>query len=218
MLKKLLASVATIFVLSIFFAVAASAQTHTVERGETLWQISQKYNVSLQELVRNNQSLTNPNVIYPGQRITVSQPSGQAQAQTQPQTQDQNMSQFEQEVVRLTNIERQKQGLPALRANASLANVARVKSQDMRDRNYFSHQSPTYGSPFDMMRQFQISYQSAGENIAAGQTTPEQVVQGWMNSPGHRANIMSTSFNQIGIGYAQGGSYRHYWTQMFIRN
>ena len=73
--------------------------------------------------------------------------------------------------------------------------------------------SPTYGSPFDMMKTFGISYKSAGENIAMGQTTPEQVVQAWMNSPGHRENIMNSSFTHIGVGYVASGNY---WTQMFI--
>jgi len=87
---------------------------------------------------------------------------------------------------------------------------------DMRDKNYFSHQSPTYGSPFSMMKNFGISYRTAGENIAAGQQTPQEVVTAWMNSPGHRANILNKSFTHIGVGYAKGGSYGHYWTQMFI--
>ena len=86
---------------------------------------------------------------------------------------------------------------------------------DMRDKKYFSHTSPTYGSPFDMMKNFGISYRSAAENIAAGQTTPQAVVQAWMNSSGHRANILSTN-TCIGVGYAKGGSYGYYWVQMFI--
>ena len=83
----------------------------------------------------------------------------------------------------------------------------------MKNKNYFDHNSPTYGSPFDMMKSFGISYTSAGENIAMGQTTPEQVVQAWMDSQGHRENIMNPSFTQIGVGYVASGNY---WTQMFI--
>jgi uncharacterized protein YkwD len=67
-----------------------------------------------------------------------------------------------------------------------------------------------------MMKNFGISYQAAAENIAAGQTTPQEVVQAWMNSPGHRANILNGNYTYIGVGYAKGGSQRHYWTQMFI--
>ena len=83
----------------------------------------------------------------------------------------------------------------------------------MKNKNYFDHTSPTYGSPFDMMKSFGISYKAAGENIAMGQKTPEQVVQAWMDSPGHRANIMNSSFTHIGVGYVASGNY---WTQQFI--
>jgi len=119
----------------------------------------------------------------------------------------------EREVIRLCNIERQKAGLKPLTENWELSRVARDKSMDMAQKNYFSHTSPTYGSPFDMMKAYGISYKSAGENIAKGQTTAQQVVTSWMNSSGHRANILSSSFTQIGVGYYASG---HYWTQMFI--
>lgn len=120
---------------------------------------------------------------------------------------------FENRVLELVNVERQKAGLKPLEMDESVRQVARLKSQDMRKNNYFDHTSPTYGSPFDMLKQFGISYKSAGENIAQGYTTPEAVVQGWMNSQGHRANILNSSFTHIGIGYDSNG---HYWTQMFI--
>ena len=128
-----------------------------------------------------------------------------------------SISAFEQQVVDLTNAERAKAGLSPLKLNVELSRVARIKSEDMRDKNYFDHNSPTYGSPFDMMRKFGISYTAAGENIAAGQTSPQAVVTGWMNSPGHRQNILNSNYTEIGVGYAAGGSYRHYWTQEFIR-
>ncbi|HHW06429.1 MAG TPA: hypothetical protein GXX34_02665 [Clostridia bacterium] len=127
-----------------------------------------------------------------------------------------NASSFEMQVVELVNQERAKAGLKPLTYDAQLSQVARLKSQDMRDKKYFSHTSPTYGSPFDMMKKYGISYRTAGENIAAGQATPAQVVQAWMNSSGHRANILNSQYTHIGVGYAQGGSYGHYWTQMFI--
>ncbi|SDJ04417.1 CAP domain-containing protein [Natribacillus halophilus] len=125
-------------------------------------------------------------------------------------------SEFEQEVVRLTNEEREAQGLEPLEIHEELAEVATVKSEDMRDNDYFSHDSPVHGSPFDMISAHGIDYTGAGENIAAGQATPEQVVQGWMESDGHRANIMNSDFTHIGIGHAEGGSYGDYWTQMFL--
>ncbi|OXS78349.1 CAP domain-containing protein [Domibacillus enclensis] len=118
---------------------------------------------------------------------------------------------FEQEVAKLVNEERAKAGLQALQLDTKLSEVARAKSQDMKDNGYFSHQSPTYGSPFDMMKQFGITYNTAGENIAKGQQTPEEVMEAWMNSDGHRKNILSADFTHIGVGYVDG-----HWTQMFI--
>lgn len=120
---------------------------------------------------------------------------------------------FEQQVVALVNEQRAANGLAALTLNEELSNVARAKSQDMHDNNYFSHTSPTYGSPFDMMKSFGISYRTAGENIAMGYSTPEAVMNAWMNSEGHRANILNSSYTQIGIGYVEDGNY---WTQEFI--
>ncbi len=124
-----------------------------------------------------------------------------------------NTSTYEQQVIDLINEIRIKNGLSPLTENTALSRCAKAKSQDMHDKRYFSHQSPTYGSPFDMMKQFGITYRTAGENIAMGQTTPQAVVNAWMNSEGHRANILNASFTQIGMGYVADG---HYWTQQFI--
>ncbi|XEC96531.1 CAP domain-containing protein [Paenibacillus tarimensis] len=145
---------------------------------------------------------------------------GYPPAQNQPQTQNPqypqspqntaNSSQFPQQVLNLVNQERSKAGLQSLSMNGSLSNVATVKAQDMINNNYFSHQSPTYGSPFDMMRSFGISFRAAGENIAKGQRSPSEVMTQWMNSPGHRANILNGSFTQIGVGYYNGA-----WVQVF---
>src|SRR5699024_10424351 len=110
--------------------------------------------------------------------------------QNQSEHQDQ-LSQFEQEVVALTNEERQKHGLEPLKVDWELSRVAQEKSRDMALNDYFSHNSPTYGSPFQMMQDWGISYTSAGENIAKGQRTPSEVVNAWMNSEGHRANILN---------------------------
>ncbi len=123
---------------------------------------------------------------------------------------------FQKRVVELVNAERAKNGLKPLTMNAQVNKTATLKSQDMAKLGYFDHNSPTYGSPFDMMKKYGISYRTAGENIAMGQTTPEQVMKGWMNSPGHRANILKASFTQIGVGVAKNSSGRLYWTQQFI--
>lgn len=125
-----------------------------------------------------------------------------------------NISSVESEVLKLVNIERQKQGLSPLKLSSELSKVAKIKSQDMADKNYFSHNSPTYGSPFDMMKQFGIKYTTAGENIAKGYSSAQAVMNGWMNSPGHKANILSSNFGTLGVGYVEkNGS--TYWTQMF---
>lgn len=128
-------------------------------------------------------------------------------------TPDTSISAIEQEVLNLTNAERQKAGLQPLQADSKLMNSARQKSTDMAKNNYFSHTSPTYGSPFDQMKANGVSYRSAAENIAMGQRSAEEVVKGWMNSPGHRQNILTPDFTHIGIGYDANGNY---WTQQFI--
>jgi uncharacterized YkwD family protein len=141
-------------------------------------------------------------LIYPGQEIRIPRMK--------------SVKSVESQVIDLTNQERQKAGLAPLQLDWQLSRVARYKSSDMRDTGYFAHRSPQYGSPFDMMKSFNVQYSSAGENIAVGQTSPEQVVSEWMNSPGHRKNILKGTYTYIGVGYAKGGSYGTYWTQMFI--
>ncbi|NEY72741.1 sporulation protein [Bacillus mesophilus] len=123
-----------------------------------------------------------------------------------------SLSQFEQQVVSLTNHERASYGLKPLSIDSELSKVARLKSSDMKQNGYFSHTSPTYGSPFDMMKQFGVQYRTAGENIAMGQRSAEEVVRAWMNSEGHRKNILNPSFTHIGVGHVEG----NYWTQLFI--
>ncbi|WP_062046579.1 CAP domain-containing protein [Bacillus sp. JCM 19034] len=148
-------------------------------------------------------------------------PSGQQPPQqeteqpdrTEAPQQTEGISTIEQQVIDLTNQERRNQGLSELQADSSLSQVAREKSKDMQQNSYFSHTSPTYGSPFDMMRDFGISYRSAGENIAQGQRSAQEVVQAWMDSQGHRENIMNPDYTHIGVGYVEQGNY---WTQMFI--
>ncbi|WP_442600414.1 CAP domain-containing protein [Neobacillus sp. D3-1R] len=143
-------------------------------------------------------------------------PTTTQKAPTTQQTQQAKtagISATEQKVIDLTNAERQKAGVKPLTGDTKLSSVARTKSNDMQAKGYFSHTSPTYGSPFDMMRDFGITYQTAGENIAQGQQTPEEVVRAWMNSEGHRKNILNPAFTHIGVGHDTTGNH---WTQMFI--
>ncbi|NLK71452.1 MAG: SafA/ExsA family spore coat assembly protein [Clostridiales bacterium] len=182
---------------------AATAQYHTVVYGDTLWKIAVKYQVGCSELINMNTQLNNPDLIYPGMKIAIpAQAPGRA---------------FEQEVIRLVNEERAKAGLKPLTENWELSRVARFKSEDMATKKYFSHTSPTYGSPFTMMKNFGIRYSYAGENIAYGQKSAAEVMKGWMNSPGHRQNILNSNYTQIGVGYVQNSNGTPYWTQMFIR-
>lgn len=200
-MKKLLSfTLAAIFAVSVLTFGASAASTHTVVKGDTMWKIAVKYEVGLSEIKDANPQIANPNLIYPGQVLNIP-------------AKDQTVSSYEQEVIRLVNVERAKNGLAPLTYDWELSRVARYKSQDMKDNKYFSHTSPTYGSPFQMMKAFGITYKSAGENIARGQKTPQAVVNAWMNSSGHRANILNASFTRIGVGYVADGNY---WTQMFI--
>ena len=104
----------------------------------------------------------------------------------------------------------------SLKMDIISSNVANIKSRDMIEKGYFDHTSPTYGSPFDMMKKFNISYNTAGENIAMGQRTPSEVMTDWMNSSGHRANILNSNFTELGVGIYKGANGTIYWTQMFI--
>jgi uncharacterized YkwD family protein/spore coat assembly protein SafA len=181
---------------------AQGQTTYTVQSGDSMWKIAVRYEVGLSEIIEANPHIKNPSLIYPGQKLTIPL-FGETKT-------------IEHQVIQLTNQERAKYGLSALKPHWELSRVARYKSNDMRDKNYFSHTSPTYGSPFTMIKNFGISYRAAGENIAMGQTSAQAVVQAWMNSPGHRKNILSQNYTHIGVGYAKGGSGQHYWTQMFI--
>jgi uncharacterized YkwD family protein len=213
-----------------------------VQPGDTLFRISRRSNTTVTELMRMNR--LNGTTIHTNQLLLVphavevrlapkSAPKPELAPQPAPKPEPvpepapkpepvpepatHQLSQFEQRVLELTNLERQRYGLKPLQMDLELSKVARLKSQDLHDNRYFAHNSPTYGSPFDMMKRFGITYRTAGENIAGGQATPEAVVQGWMNSAGHRANILNAAFTHIGIGYFNGpNGYRHFWTQMFI--
>lgn len=121
----------------------------------------------------------------------------------------------EMEVFNLINQKRTSAGLAKLKIDDETQNVARIKAKDMVDSNYFSHISPTYGSPFDMLKSFKVSYKTAGENIA-GNSSNSKAVEAWMNSEGHKANILNSSFNYTGIGVVNGSKYGKIYVQMFI--
>lgn len=201
-MKKIAAATAALLLTAALSAPSAAAAglTHKVSPGDTMWKLAVQYQVGTGEIIAANPQVENPNLIYPGQMLNIPQVSQAVRA-------------YEQEVVRLVNAQRAQNGLKPLAENWELSRVARYKSADMAGKRYFSHESPTYGSPYQMMRSFGISFRSAGENIAYGQRTPAAVVGAWMNSSGHRANILNSSYTHIGVGYHEAGNY---WTQMFI--
>ncbi len=207
---------------------------YTVLSGDTLWDIAKKMKVDFLELLKVNPQIPNKDLIYPGQKINlpkgtkseeskseVTEPEVSTPEVTEPETSTPEVTEPERndqaivnQIIALVNEERANNGLQPLSNNADLSEVAYLKAVDMANNNYFDHTSPTYGSPFDMMKTFEITSLRAAENIAKGQRTAESVMNDWMNSPGHRANILNPNFNEIGIGYEKN---EHTWVQMFIQ-
>ena len=141
--------------------------------------------------------------------------TGSSQGSGTTITQDSTMNADEKEVFDLINKQRTNNGLTALKVDGEVQRVARIKAQDMVDNNYFSHNSPIYGSPFDMLKSFGISYKTAGENIA-GNSSNSGAVNSWMNSSGHKANILNKNFNYTGIGVVSSKKYGKMYVQIFI--
>ncbi|GKU83008.1 CAP domain-containing protein [Niallia sp. NCCP-28] len=172
---------------------------YKVSKGDSFWYIAQRYGLDYKKLMNLNPDV-DPNNMQVGDVIRLKS-SGTP------------VKNFEEEVVRLVNLERAANGLSSVMHRADIKSVAEKKAMDMINSNYFSHESPNYGSPFQMLKTFDISYQSAGENIAKGQKSPKEVMDSWMNSPGHRANILNGKYNCIGVGYYNGA-----WVQLFIQS
>mgnify|MGYP001409754965 CR=1 FL=1 len=173
----------------------------------------------LAEVWRNNLANAlhkNFSALIPEQPGTV---PGMEPEEEQPENNNNNVtvnaSQAELQMLELVNAERLSRGLKALQLDPELVKIARLKSRDMIDNNYFEHTSPTYGDPFNMMRSFGISYKYAGENLA-GNPSVEDAHESLMNSPGHRANILNPNYTHIGIGIVEGGMYGKMFTQLFI--
>ncbi|MFD4554291.1 CAP domain-containing protein [Streptomyces sp. NPDC058469] len=126
-----------------------------------------------------------------------------------------NLARTAEKVAALTNAERARAGLPALAVDPLLAAAAQAHSSDMVARAFYSHTSPDGSQPWDRAAAAGSRRRTIGENIACGQRSAAEVVEGWMNSPGHRANILKPDFTHIGIGFAGGGQTGTYWTQLF---
>lgn len=188
--------------------VPSSLKQYTVKSGDTLYKIASASNVSLWAIQQANPQVRQINWVYPGQVLDL--PATAAKQPAAPAPSQSSVGAYAAQVSQLVNQERQKAGLAPLTLDAELSNVALAKAKDMIANNYFDHNSPTYGSPFDMMRSFGIDYTAAGENIAKGQNSPQAVMNDWMNSPGHKQNILSTNYDSIGVAYYQGA-----WVQLF---
>lgn len=194
-----------------------NANTQTLSAGDyTTYRIPGTNIVVRVKVVKNQiQPKPQPKPTPPPQQPTPTPP--QQPAPTPPQQQPSQPSALtadEQRMYQLVNEERAKQGLKPLAVDMELVKLARLKAKDMIDNNYFSHTSPTYGSPFDMMKNAGISFRTAGENLA-GANTVERAHTNLMNSPGHRANILNSSFTSAGIGVVNGGPYGKMFVQLF---
>jgi uncharacterized protein YkwD len=137
-------------------------------------------------------------------------PGDKGSNNTMPEDKAGNDATFEKQVLELTNQERAKAGLQPLKGNAELDYAADKYAEDMSERGVLSHTGPDGSQPWDRAKAVGYEAQTMGENIAAGQKTPEQVVQAWMNSPGHRANILNSNFTELGVGF-----HNNYWGQLF---
>lgn len=220
-MKKLILLIAA---LSLFaFGTPASAQHCDAQKGDSMWKIAKRYKVPFARILILNKHYPNQNLIHPEDNIEL--PDSQSGQSTEDDNAGAGTDTAEKadatkqakQVLELVNKERAKVGAKPLTLSSSLTNIATIKAKDMSDKGYFDHNSPTYGSPFDMLKRFGVQYSSAGENIAAGQKDANEVMNSWMNSSGHRANILKAEYEQIGIGYVEGGRWGTYWVQLFIK-
>lgn len=154
-----------------------------------------------------------PNQNQPGQNQPI-QPD-LPQQPDEPSTDDRSNEAFVQQVIDLVNEERAKAGLSPLQESVQASKAASVRAQEIM--RSFSHTRPDGSNFSTVLQQNGISFQSCGENIAYGQRTPQEVMNSWMNSQGHRANILNPNFTSIGVGYVENNSKTGYWTQLFVR-
>lgn len=190
-----------VLALSCTFTLSAGAWQYTVKPGDSMWRIGQNHGVALDDIIEANPQVKNPDLIYPGDVLHV---PGDEQTEYK--------SDKVWGVLSATNSYRAKNGRSPLVLDSALCAVAQAKAEDMAARGYFSHTSPTYGSPADMLKSFGVSYRSMGENIAKGYDSATATVDAWMTSPGHRANILNAAFGKIGVGYSENGNI---WVQIF---
>ncbi len=196
-----------------------------VKSGDSMYRIAERYNIHFRKILEANKHYKNPSLIHPNDRVEL--PAGSTGADTTEHSKTDEIAHGDEtaptgelakqayEVLKLVNEERAKNGLDPLTLDKELSNIAKEKAADMRNNKYFSHESPRYGSPFQMLQTFGRHYSAAGENIAAGQQDAASVMRDWMNSSGHRANILNSKYKSLGVGYVEGGAYGTYWVQLF---
>lgn len=204
------------------FAAPASAAT-TYFRSTSTCPLSSNYNSLYSQWLLSRYSYSPVRVSVPTAPAAQPAPATPSPAsapvatptQTAPQTSTTaGLTAAEQQMLNLVNAERAKTGLRPLQADLTLTKLARMKSQDMIAKNYFSHQSPTYGSPFDLLATYKVAYRTAGENLAGNSSVPGAHTA-LMNSSGHRANILNSGYTKVGIGIVSGGQYGMMFTQLF---
>lgn len=153
--------------------------------------------------------------IYPNTSSSGGSSSGSSGSSGGNSSNTASLTADELETFNLINKERNKNGLASLKIDSEVQRVARIKAQDLVNNNYFAHESPTYGTPFNMLKNFGVTYKSAGENLA-GNSSNSGAVNAWMNSPGHRANILNSSYNYTGLAVVSSPKYGKIYVQMFI--
>lgn len=217
-MKKFVTVVLTFFLFSCI-NVYAEDDVYIVKKGDTLWKISNNYQIKLSDLLYANPQFANPNLIYPEDKVYIPNPEIDETFKDNTQEIQDTLSNSSisepEKVIMLVNQEREKNGLKPFKTNDKLMKAAQSKCQDMSDNSYFGHTSPVYGSPYDMLKKFDVAYSKVGENIARKQLSAQQVVNEWLNSEGHKNNILSEKFTEIGVGYVKGEA-STYWVQIFV--
>lgn len=223
MIVPSVASAATFF--NIRFTLNGQTQTMQVPLKSGTYHFTCVYKDGKWVLQQDGQDITQPTVPTkpsvpepPKAEPKPTQPEKPATPPTEGNKENQpvnGLTADEQKMLELINAERKKAGLQPLAVDMRLVTISRLKSKDMIDKNYFSHTSPTYGSPFDALKANGVTYRYAGENLA-GASTVERAHTNLMNSPGHRANILNPNYNYVGIGIVDGGPYGKMFTQTFI--
>ena len=188
---------------------ADAESQYIVSRGDTLWKIALNKGVELNTLIQSNPQVSNPHLIFPGQKITVPGLKNAEKGIT--------LSISEKSLLELTNKKRINVGLKPLIVDYSLTKAARQKALDMMKNEYVSHISPSYGDSTNMLNTFQIPFEKVRESIGAGYSSPEKIFNIWMNSAVNQSNLLDKLSTHIGIGYAEGGLHGHYWTVLIIQ-